>query len=67
MALPDAPDGTSLTGQRHLPAYAEAIGRAIDFGRSRAALPVWLIGTSAGTWQPSTVRRISARRSPERS
>ena len=49
VVLPDAPNGTSLTGERHLPAYAEAIGRAIDFGRSRAALPVWLIGTSAGT------------------
>jgi pimeloyl-ACP methyl ester carboxylesterase len=49
VVLPDAPNGTSLTGQRHLPAYADAIGRAIDFSRSRAALPVWLIGTSAGT------------------
>jgi pimeloyl-ACP methyl ester carboxylesterase len=47
--LPDAPNGTSLTGQRHLPVYADAIGRAIDFARSQAALPVWLIGTSAGT------------------
>jgi pimeloyl-ACP methyl ester carboxylesterase len=49
VVLPDAPNGTSLTGQRHLPAYADAISRAIDFGRSRGALPVWLIGTSAGT------------------
>jgi hypothetical protein len=49
IVLPDAPNGTSLFGQRHLPAYADAISRAIDFGRSRAALPVWLIGTSAGT------------------
>jgi len=49
VVLPDAPNGTSLTGQRHLPAYADAISRAIDFGRSHAALPVWLIGTSAGT------------------
>jgi pimeloyl-ACP methyl ester carboxylesterase len=49
VVLPDAPNGTSLTGERHLPAYADAIGRAIDFARSRAALPVWLIGTSAGT------------------
>src|SRR6266403_2075311 len=49
VVLPDAPNGTSLTGQRHLPASADAISRAIDFGRSRAALPVWLIGTSAGT------------------
>jgi pimeloyl-ACP methyl ester carboxylesterase len=49
VVLADAPNGASLTGQRHLPAYAEAIGRAIDFGRSQPALPVWLIGTSAGT------------------
>ena len=46
--LPDAPDRASLLGRRHLPAYAEAIGKAIDFGRARAALPVWLIGTSQG-------------------
>ena len=49
VVLPDAPNGISLTGRRHLPAYADTIGRAIDFSRSRAALPVWLIGTSAGT------------------
>jgi hypothetical protein len=49
VVLPDAPNGTSLLGQRHLPAYADAIGRAIDFGRSRANLPVWLIGTSQGS------------------
>jgi pimeloyl-ACP methyl ester carboxylesterase len=47
--LPDAPNGTSLVGRRHLPAYAEAIGKVIDFGRSQAALPVWLIGTSQGS------------------
>jgi len=47
--LPDAPNGTSLAGERHLPACADAISKAIDVGRSRAALPVWLIGTSAGT------------------
>jgi len=49
VVLPDAPNGTSLTGQRHLPGYADAISKAVDFGHSRAALPVWLIGTSAGT------------------
>jgi pimeloyl-ACP methyl ester carboxylesterase len=49
VVLPDAPNGTSLTGRRHLPAYADAISEAIDFGHSRAALPVWLIGTRAGT------------------
>src|SRR6266446_8275712 len=47
--LPDAPNGTSLIGRRHLPVYADAISRAIDFSRSHGALPVWLIGTSAGT------------------
>jgi hypothetical protein len=47
--LPDTPNGTSLLGQRHLMAYADAIGRAIDFGRSHANLPVWLIGTSQGS------------------
>ena len=49
VVLPDAPNGTSLLGQRHLPAYADAIGRAIDFGRSCANLPVWLIATSQGS------------------
>jgi hypothetical protein len=49
VVLPDAPNGSSLLGQRHLPAYADAIGKAIDFGSSRANLPVWLIGTSQGS------------------
>ena len=49
VVLPDAPNGTSLLGQRHLPAYVGAISRAIDFGRSRANLPVWLIATSQGS------------------
>ena len=49
VVLPDAPNGTSLLGQRHLPAYVDAISRAIDFGRSRASLPVWLIATSQGS------------------
>jgi hypothetical protein len=48
VVLPDAPNGTSLFGQRHLPAYVD-VGRAIDFGRSRANLPVWLIGTGQGS------------------
>jgi hypothetical protein len=49
LVLPDAPNGTSLFGQRHLPAYADTISKAIDFGWSRANLPVWLIGTSLGS------------------
>ena len=36
-------------GQRHTPAYADAIGRAIDFARTRANAPVWLVGTSMGS------------------
>jgi hypothetical protein len=38
-----------LMGQRHTPAYAQTIGRAIDVIRTRANAPVWLIGTSQGT------------------
>jgi pimeloyl-ACP methyl ester carboxylesterase len=37
---------SSLMGRRHTPAYAELIGHAIDVARSRANIPVWLIGTS---------------------
>ena len=44
-----APDNRSLLGQRHTPGYAAAIDRAIDFARSRAAGPVWLVGTSQGS------------------
>jgi hypothetical protein len=40
---------SSLFGRRHTPAYADTIGRAIDFARSRANIPVWLIGTSMGS------------------
>ncbi len=40
---------SSLLGQRHTPAYADAIARAIDFARTRANAPVWLVGTSMGT------------------
>jgi hypothetical protein len=39
----------SLMGQRHTPAYAQTIGRAVDFARGRANTPVWLIGTSMGS------------------
>jgi hypothetical protein len=40
---------SSLLGQRHTPAYAATIARAIDFARSRANVPVWLVGTSMGS------------------
>ena len=39
---------SSPFGRRHTPAYAETIARAIDFARSRANIPVWLVGTSQG-------------------
>ncbi|MBV9863023.1 MAG: alpha/beta hydrolase [Alphaproteobacteria bacterium] len=42
------PDGHSLMGERHSPAYAAAIGTAADFARSRVNAPVWLVGTSQG-------------------
>jgi hypothetical protein len=44
-----APNNTSLMGRRQTEAYANAIGRAVDFARTRAGAPVWLVGTSAGT------------------
>jgi hypothetical protein len=40
---------SSLLGRRHTPAYADAIARAIDFTRTRANVPVWLVGTSMGS------------------
>jgi pimeloyl-ACP methyl ester carboxylesterase len=40
---------SSLLGQRHTPAYAATIGRAIDFIRTKANAPVWLVGTSMGS------------------
>jgi len=39
----------SLMGERHTPAYAAVIAHAIDFARSRASAPVWLVGTSQGS------------------
>jgi hypothetical protein len=44
-----SPGGHSLIGQRSQPAYAEALGAAVDFARSRANAPVWLVGTSQGS------------------
>src|SRR5277367_6027131 len=40
---------SSLFGQRHTPAYAETIARAVDFIRTRVNAPVWLVGTSMGS------------------
>jgi len=43
-----SPNGMSLLGYRHTPAYAAAIGQVVDIIRSRANVPVWLVGTSQG-------------------
>jgi hypothetical protein len=49
VAILGPPNGASLLGQRHTSAYADAIGRAVDFARTRANAPVWLLGTSQGS------------------
>jgi hypothetical protein len=49
VAVLSSPNGMSLLGFRHTPAYAAMIGQAVDFIRSRAAVPVWLVGSSQGT------------------
>jgi pimeloyl-ACP methyl ester carboxylesterase len=48
VAILSSPNGMSLLGYRHTPAYAAVIGQAVDFVRTRANLPVWLVGTSQG-------------------
>ena len=49
VAVLTPPNGMSLLGYRHTAAYASAIGQAVDFVRSRANAPVWLVGASQGT------------------
>jgi pimeloyl-ACP methyl ester carboxylesterase len=49
VAVLSSPNGMSLLGYRHTPAYAAAIEQAVDFVRSRANIPVWLVGISQGT------------------
>jgi pimeloyl-ACP methyl ester carboxylesterase len=44
-----SPNGSSLMGQRAQPAYPAALAVTVDFARSRANVPVWLVGTSNGT------------------
>ena len=43
------PNGMSLLGYRHTPAYAANIAQAVDFVASRANVPVWLVGASQGS------------------
>ena len=49
VAVLSSPNGMSLFGYRHTPAYAAVIGQAVDFVRNRANAPVWLVGISQGT------------------
>jgi hypothetical protein len=49
VAIPGSPNGRTLMGHRQDPDYVDAIARTIDFVRSRATAPVWLIGTSMGS------------------
>jgi pimeloyl-ACP methyl ester carboxylesterase len=48
VAVITPPNGMSLFGYRHTTAYAAAIGQVVDFLRTRANIPVWLVGTSQG-------------------
>jgi hypothetical protein len=41
VAVLSPPNGMSLLGYRHTPAYAATIGQAVDFVRSCANAPVW--------------------------
>ena len=49
VAVLSPPNGMSLLSHRHTLAYAATIGQAVDFVRSRANVPVWLVGTSQGS------------------
>jgi len=49
VSIPGSPNGRTLNGHRQDPAYIDAIARMIDFVRSRANAPVWLVGTSMGS------------------
>ncbi len=44
--VPSPPNGMSLLGQRHTPAYAATLGQVVDFVRGHANVPVWLVGAS---------------------
>ena len=48
VAVLSSPNGMSLLGHRDTAAYAATIGQAVDFIRSHANIPVWLVGASQG-------------------
>jgi len=51
VAIPDAPsnDAPGLQGRRLTSAYGDVISRVVAFAREHTHVPVWLVGTSAGT------------------
>ena len=49
VVIPDTIDNANLRGARSSAAYAQIIGRLVMFAKSRAAGPVFLIGTSQGS------------------
>jgi pimeloyl-ACP methyl ester carboxylesterase len=49
VAVLSTPNGMSLLGYRHTAAYAATIGQVVDFVRSHANIPVWLVGSSQGS------------------
>jgi len=48
VAVVTPPNGMSLLGYRHTPAYAAQLGEVVDFIHTRTSAPVWLVGTSQG-------------------
>jgi pimeloyl-ACP methyl ester carboxylesterase len=49
VAIPAPPNGASLVGKRHTADYADELAPAIDFARTRANAPMWMVGNSAGS------------------
>jgi hypothetical protein len=47
--IPDAPGGIDLRGQRSSAAYGEVVDAFARFAQDRAAVPVFLLGTSQGS------------------
>lgn len=49
VVIPDAVDHANLRGLRSSPAYGRLVDRLASFARSRAKIPVFLLGTSQGS------------------
>jgi hypothetical protein len=62
VAILGPPNGASLLGQRHTPAYADAISRAADFARTRANARYGSSAPVRARRRPPTGPPISARK-----